>query len=98
MNRIQIPLNPDPDVTDPEAAESDNRRQWPRYAFPERESFTLTADGRISYLCYRGHFPWRRPAAPGRASARQPGAPDRASAPGPRHGPAMLEIQASSEA
>lgn len=48
MNRIQIPLNSDPDVTDPEAAESDNRRQWPRYAFPERESFTLTADGHIS--------------------------------------------------
>ncbi len=46
MNRIRIPFNPDPDVQDPDAAESKNRRQWPRYAFPERESFTLTADGR----------------------------------------------------
>lgn len=46
MSRIRIPLNPDPDVQDPDAAESKNRRQWPRYAFPERESFTLTADGR----------------------------------------------------
>ncbi len=48
MSRIQIPLNPDPDVLDPEAADSENRRQWPRYTFPDRESFTLTADGRIS--------------------------------------------------
>ncbi len=48
MSPIQIPLNPDPDVQDPEAADSKNRRQWPRYAFPEQESFTLTADGRIS--------------------------------------------------
>ena len=46
MSRIRIPLNPDPDVQDPDAAESKNRRQWPRYAFPERDSFTLTADGR----------------------------------------------------
>ncbi len=46
MSRIRIPLNPDPDVQDPDAAESKNRRQWPRYAFPERENFTLTADGR----------------------------------------------------
>jgi hypothetical protein len=48
MSRIRTPLNPDPDVKNPEAAGSENRRQWPRYAFPERESFTLTADGRIS--------------------------------------------------
>ena len=48
MSRIRIPLNPDPDVQDPDAAESKNRRQWPRYAFPERESFTLTADGRTA--------------------------------------------------
>ncbi len=48
MNRIQIPLNPDPDVLDPEAAESGNRRQWPRYAFSEPESFTVTADGHVS--------------------------------------------------
>ena len=46
MSRIRIPLNPDPDVQDPDAAESKNRRQWPRYAFPERENFSLTADGR----------------------------------------------------
>ncbi len=45
MSRIRIPLNPDPDVQDPDAADSKNRRQWPRYAFPERESFTLAADG-----------------------------------------------------
>ncbi len=48
MSRIRIPLNPDSDVQDPDAAESKNRRQWPRYAFPERESFTLTADGRTA--------------------------------------------------
>ncbi len=48
MSRIRIPLNPDPDVQDPDAAESKNRRQWPRYAFPERESFTLIADGRTA--------------------------------------------------
>ena len=48
MSRIQIPRKPDPDVQDPEAAKSENRRQWPRYAFPKQESFTLTADGRIS--------------------------------------------------
>jgi hypothetical protein len=46
MSRIRIPLNPDPDVQEPDAAESKNRRQWPRYAFLERENFTLTADGR----------------------------------------------------
>jgi hypothetical protein len=46
MSRIRIPLSPDPDVQDPDAGESKNRRQWPRYAFPERENFSLTADGR----------------------------------------------------
>jgi hypothetical protein len=46
MSRIRIPLIPDPDVQDPDAGESKNRRQWPRYAFPERENFSLTADGR----------------------------------------------------
>ena len=46
MSRIRIPLSPDPDVQDPDAGESKNRRQWPRYEFPERENFSLTADGR----------------------------------------------------
>ena len=46
MSRIRIPLSPDPDVQDPDAGELKNRRQWPRYAFPERENFSLTADGR----------------------------------------------------
>lgn len=47
MSRIQIPLNPDPDILDPEAADSANRRQWPRYALPARERFTVTADGQV---------------------------------------------------
>lgn len=46
MSRTQIPLRPDPDILDPEAAGPGNRRQWPRYALPERERFTMTADGR----------------------------------------------------
>ena len=46
MSRIRIPLSPAPDVQDPDAGELKNRRQWPRYAFPERENFSLTADGR----------------------------------------------------
>ena len=57
MSRIQMPLTPDPEIPDPEildpeildpeAAIPGNRRQWPRYALPKRESFTVTADGRI---------------------------------------------------
>ena len=51
MSRIQMPLTPDPEILDPEildpeAAVPGNRRQWPRYALPKRESFTVTADGR----------------------------------------------------
>ncbi len=56
MNRIQMPPIPDPEnlgpenlgpeILDPEAARPGNRRQWPRYALPERESFTVTAGGR----------------------------------------------------
>ncbi len=52
MSRIQMPLTPDPEIPDPEildpeAAIPGNRRQWPRYALSKRESFTVTADGRI---------------------------------------------------
>ncbi len=52
MSRIQMPRTPDPEIPDPEildpeGAEPGNRRQWPRYALPERESFTVAADGRI---------------------------------------------------
>ncbi len=47
MSRIQMPRTPDPEILDPEAAEPGNRRQWPRYLLPERESFTIAADGRI---------------------------------------------------
>lgn len=52
MSRIQMPSSPDPEILDPEildseAAEPGNRRQWPRYALLERESFTVTADGAI---------------------------------------------------
>ncbi len=47
MSRIQMPRTPDPEILDPEGAEPGNRRQWPRYALPEPESFTVTADGRI---------------------------------------------------
>ncbi len=36
----------DPEILDPEAGEPGNRRQWPRYTLPERESFTVTAGGR----------------------------------------------------
>jgi hypothetical protein len=50
MSRIQIPQTPDPDILDPEAGDSANRRQWPRYALPEQESFTIAADGR-SAVC-----------------------------------------------
>jgi hypothetical protein len=57
MSRIQIPLRPDRDILDPEAAGPGNRRQWPRYALPERESFTITADGRSGRL---GHAYARR--------------------------------------
>ncbi len=61
MSRIQMPRTPYPEILDPEildpeilepetlgpaAAEPGNRRQWPRYALLERESFTVTADGR----------------------------------------------------
>ena len=31
---------------EPEIAGPGNRRQWPRYTLPARESFTVTADGR----------------------------------------------------
>ena len=53
MSRIQMPRTPDPEILDPEtldpeAVEPGNRRQWPRYALPEPESFTVTADGRIA--------------------------------------------------
>ena len=47
MSRIQMPLPPDPEILDPEAAEPGNRRQWPRYALRKTESFTVAADGRI---------------------------------------------------
>ena len=52
MSRIQMPRTPDPEILDleflgPEAAEPGNRRQWPRYALREPESFTVAADGRI---------------------------------------------------
>lgn len=42
MNRIQVPQ-----VMEPVESDSDNRRQWPRYSLPARESFTftVTADG-----------------------------------------------------
>ena len=46
MTRIQIPFVPDPDILDPEAAEPENRRQWPRYTLRDRGSFTVTAEGR----------------------------------------------------
>ena len=51
MNRIQMPPIPnpeipDPEILDPEAVKPGNRRQWPRYALPQRESFTVTAGGR----------------------------------------------------
>ena len=47
MSRIQMLRTSDPEILDPEAAEPGNRRQWPRYALLERESFTVTANGRI---------------------------------------------------
>ena len=62
MSRIQMPRTPDaeilgpeilgpeilgPEILGPEAAEPGNRRQWPRYALREPESFTVAADGRI---------------------------------------------------
>ncbi len=47
MSRIQMPRTPDPEFLDPEAPEPGNRRQWPRYALREPESFTVAADGRI---------------------------------------------------
>ena len=50
MSRSQMPPIPtrplDPDDLDPKAVGPGNRRQWPRYALPERESFTVTAGGR----------------------------------------------------
>ena len=55
MSRIQMPPFPDPPLgpenqgpesPGPESARLGNRRQWPRYALPKRESFTITADGR----------------------------------------------------
>ncbi len=51
MNRTRMPPIPNPEVPDPEAVDPEadrpgNRRQWPRYALPERESFTVTAGGR----------------------------------------------------
>ncbi len=61
MSRIKMPSVPnietpnletpnletlDPEALDPEAVGPGNRRQWPRYALPEGESFTVTADGR----------------------------------------------------
>ncbi len=46
MRRNQMPPNPDPEILDPEAARSGNRRQWPRYVLPKQESFTITAGGR----------------------------------------------------
>ncbi len=51
MIPMQVPqviesVEPDPDTLEPEIAGPDNRRQWPRYALPARESFTVTADGR----------------------------------------------------
>ena len=52
MSRVQIPRAPKPRILDPksvnpEAAVAGNRRQWPRYAFPKRESFTVTAGTHI---------------------------------------------------
>ena len=46
MSQIQMPQEPAPEILDPEAAEPGNRRQWPRYALLNRESFTVTANGR----------------------------------------------------
>ncbi len=48
MSRIQMPPIPHSEDLDsgnlgPDAARPGNRRQWPRYALPERESFTITA-------------------------------------------------------
>ena len=53
MSRIQKPRQPnpgipDPGILDPESGEPENRRQWPRYALLEPESFSVTASGRIS--------------------------------------------------
>ncbi len=45
MSRIQMPLTPDPEILNPEAAGPGNRRQWPRYALLKRDSFTVTTDG-----------------------------------------------------
>lgn len=50
MSRNQMPPitqseNLDPENLDPGAATAGNRRQWPRYALPERDSFSVTADG-----------------------------------------------------
>ncbi len=47
MSWMQIPRTPEPEILDRDAAEPGNRRQWPRYALPESESFTVSADGRI---------------------------------------------------
>ena len=52
MSRNQTPRKPgpkalDPDILDLEAAEPENRRQWPRYALLDTESFTITAKGRF---------------------------------------------------
>jgi len=47
MSQIQTPREPAPEILDPEASEPGNRRQWPRYALLNRESFTVTANGGI---------------------------------------------------
>ncbi len=44
---ILAPEIPGPEVQDPEVAGPRNRRQWPRYALGERESFTIIAGDRI---------------------------------------------------
>lgn len=46
MSQIQIPRESAPEILDPETAGPENRRQWPRYALLNRESFTVTANGR----------------------------------------------------
>ncbi len=45
MSRNQMPPIPHSENLGPGAAMVGNRRQWPRYALPERDSFSVTAGG-----------------------------------------------------
>ena len=45
MSRIQMPPIPNSEDLDANAPRPGNRRQWPRYALPKRNSFIITADG-----------------------------------------------------